>query len=683
MNPSSIITMMDNLHQKNELQRGENGHYEVSWSKNIKERIIQFYFQLVRTNKEELSKLDTIYTNLIVDVITSDITYEERREYLGVLYKLIAYTRDIENGKGEYMLSYMMIFCWIKLQNVIQNDTRLKEEFQLSMNGGVPNINNIEYLFSDNFYTITNNLGYFAIKHFVSNDSQYECSKKSDTDQDITKQCQASQPSHPIGSYKDIKYFINYCRNIWNDTFSDHQNTDIMETDLMIKLIELVNSQLKQDFCIVNQYDDNNNNNTCHRENVSLVSKWIPREKSNKFGWMTKYFARQYFSDEKWFETANTITRQIACEKKTLKEYRKIVSKVNRYIDTVQIKQCSKKWNDIDFEKGVTSITLSKQKHAFLNIKKNNKIRFPSDEDRISCSEHYREFLLKCKMDNAQMKGKRVSIYDFVKDAIEFNDNKSKYELPIHQNEIKETINLQWKNNASINSSFNRLIAMVDTSGSMTIDNNTPLYNAIGLGIRIAERSTLGKRILTFNSKPEWFNLDDCNDFVSCVEQLQTAPWGMNTNFYLALEKILQAYVMMNLPPSDVENYGLVILSDMQIDHSIIDYSKTNMMNMFEEIEKRFTQVGLDSVYKTPYKLPLIVFWNLRKTNGFPVTSFTKNVAMISGYSPVLLNQFLNRGIEAFKEYNPWDIMTANIHHNRYNHFGTIIEEQLINNLLS
>ena len=97
MNPSSIITMMDNLHQKNELQRGENGHYEVSWSKNIKERIIQFYFQLVRTNKEELSKLDTIYTNLIVDVITSDITYEERREYLGVLYKLIAYTRDIEN----------------------------------------------------------------------------------------------------------------------------------------------------------------------------------------------------------------------------------------------------------------------------------------------------------------------------------------------------------------------------------------------------------------------------------------------------------------------------------------------------------------------------------------------------------------------------------------------------------
>lgn len=646
MNSSSLFSMTDDL--KNNIQRGENGHYELSWSKQIRERILQFYFQLVRTNKLELLELDKIYTKLILDVITEDITHDERKEFLSILYKLIAYTRDIENGKGEYMLAYMMISCWAKLQYIISQNCNLKEALEISRNGGSTHLKNIEYIFSDNFYAKANNLAYFAIKHFISfeNETQYE-----DQPDDVNLK-------HPIGSYKDVKYFINYWRDIWVGIFPEDK---FMNADIIKNLIKSVNFQLKKDLSLV--YNNSS-------KKVSLVSKWIPREKSNKFGWMVIYFARDYFSDKKWFDTANTITRQVSAEKKALTEYRKIVSSVNRHIDTVQIKQCSKNWKNIDFEKGVTSITLSKQKYAFLNIKKNNKSRHPFEEDRNKCSENYTKFLLKCKEGDARIKGKRVSIYDFVKDAIELNDQINDSTI----NEIKETINLQWKDNSMINSSFNRLIAMVDTSGSMTIDNNTPLYNAIGLGIRIAERSTLGKRILTFDSKPMWFNLDDCDDFVSCVNRLQSTPWGMNTNFYLALEKILQAYVTMNVSPNEVENYGLVILSDMQIDQCICDYSQTKMMTMFEEIEDRFAKVGLNSVYNTPYKVPFIVFWNLRKTNGFPTTSFTKNVAMISGYNPVLLNQFLNKGIAAFKEYNPWDIMTTNIHHIRYNHFGTTVQ---------
>ena len=214
---------------------------------------------------------------------------------------------------------------------------------------------------------------------------------------------------------------------------------------------------------------------------------------------------------------------------------------------------------------------------------------------------------------------------------------------------------------------------MVDTSGSMLCDNNIPLYNAIGLGIRIAERSTLGKRLLTFDSSPTWFNLDSCLDFVSCVNKIKCAPWGMNTNFYLALEKILQAYVDMDLHPDKVEKYGLVILSDMQIDECVCDYrAKGN--TMFEEIERKFAEVGMNSRFQTPYKPPFIVFWNLRKTNGFPASSVTKNVVMISGYSPYLLNQFLDRGIEAFTEYNSWDIMEHTLSHPRYDSYKNIMD---------
>ena len=146
--------------------------------------------------------------------------------------------------------------------------------------------------------------------------------------------------------------------------------------------------------------------------------------------------------------------------------------------------------------------------------------------------------------------------------------------------------------------------------------------------------------------------------------------------FYLALEKILEAYVEMNLHPDEVENFSLVILSDMQIDETDVDY-KTDKTTMFEEIERRFSQRGINSRFKTPYKVPYIVFWNLRKTNGFPTKSTTKNVAMISGYNPYLLNQFLNRGIESFVEYNSWDIMKSMLQHSRYDKYVHIIKTVL------
>jgi hypothetical protein len=354
---------------------------------------------------------------------------------------------------------------------------------------------------------------------------------------------------------------------------------------------------------------------------------------------------------------------------------------MNRSIDTTQIKQCNGNWKDIQFDKHVTSITLSKQKYAFLNIKKNNKTRYPDNQDRNACCENYIQYIERCKKGDSIMKGKRVSIYDFVRDALDIINKYNRIttdEVEIgYKKELIDTLHLQWKNNSSINTSFNHLIAMVDTSGSMTCNNNTPLYNAIGLGIRIAERSSLGKRVLTFNSIPQWIDLDGCPDFVSCVEKIHDIPWGTNTNFYAALDKILEAYVIMDVSPELVEKYGVIILSDMQIDSCIDNFSENKMTTMFEEIEHKFSDTGLKSKYNTPYKVPFIVFWNLSNTDGFPATSLTKNIAMISGYNPVLLNQFLNKGIEAFKEYNPWDMMLANIQDVRYNKYGDYILKRI------
>ena len=83
----------------------------------------------------------------------------------------------------------------------------------------------------------------------------------------------------------------------------------------------------------------------------------------------------------------------------------------------------------------------------------------------------------------------------------------------------RDIINMQWNDNASQNTTLRNMIAMVDTSGSMLCDDGTPLYSAIGLGVRIAEKSSLGKRIMTFSSSPEWVNLDGCKDFIESVDK--------------------------------------------------------------------------------------------------------------------------------------------------------------------
>ena len=95
------------------------------------------------------------------------------------------------------------------------------------------------------------------------------------------------------------------------------------------------------------------------------------------------------------------------------------------------------------------------------------------------------------------------------------------------------------------------MICMADVSGSMDGD---PRNVAIALGIRIAEKSALGKRVMTFTSKPTWVNLEPYSDFISQVEVVNRAPFGENTNFHAALDTILDAIIENKMAPEDVQD---------------------------------------------------------------------------------------------------------------------------------
>lgn len=565
---AAIVNALDNY---TPTQFGENGHVEYGWSNSIQEKILQFSFQVTRTNEAGVARLylvlHDLLTNLKHKAETGTLPEKElAKGHLSILYRMIGQTRDIVDGKGECSLSYMMVHTWNK------------------------------------FYP---SLAQFALRCFVTLDNK---------------------EVHQYGSWKDLKYFCEYCKSLG----------DSITSPLIKFAVSLINEQIKRDYAsLVSNSND-----------ISLAAKWAPREKSS-FGWLYEALAVDYFSD--FLTTANTDERVRKAVLKCKTEYRKILSSLNRKIDTTQIKQCGKEWSQIEFNK-VTSVTLSKQKKAFLNIKKNGEVRCPESNDRITCASNFNAHIQKAVKGEVEMKGKRVGMADFTKQAVDLLRKGTQAE--------KDLLNSQWRDNSAQNGALGKMIAMVDVSGSMEGD---PMEVAVALGIRIAEKSVLGKRVMTFSAKPTWVNLEPYPDFISQVEVVKRAEWGMNTNFHAALDLILDAIVQNKMAPEDVQDMVLVILSDMQMDQG----DKCNKQVLYDTMAAKYQAAGI-RVNGVPYKPPHILFWNLRSTSGFPSLANQPNASMMSGFSPALLNLFCEQGLDALQSCTPWSLLVKSLENERY-----------------
>ena len=108
---------------------------------------------------------------------------------------------------------------------------------------------------------------------------------------------------------------------------------------------------------------------------VSTLAKWVPREKSQPFGWIYRHLVI-YLGETINSEKDHCFTR---------KWLRKELSRLNKHIETVQINMCENKWEDIEPE-NITVETYRRNKLALLNINSQGEIRYPSNLDRSSCA---------------------------------------------------------------------------------------------------------------------------------------------------------------------------------------------------------------------------------------------------------------------------------------------------------
>ena len=548
-------------------QFGENGHAEYRLETGtsidkLKERIVQLSFQLVRTT--DTSNLATLFNSLLSDVIKSI-----DKSLLSVLYRLTGQLRDIESGKGERSLSYMMIHVWYKFYP------------ELAVN---------------------------LINRYVK----------------------AEGETIPFGSWKDIKLFCEYVKKVESD---DHP--------LITICVDIMNQQLRED----------NEKVIYGGTDITLCARWVPRE-SSKFEWLFKLLAINYFKH--YLETAKTDVQIQKAKSKAYMDYRKMISAMNKVLDTVQIKMCANKWATIDHNK-TTSVTLSKSKSAFMN--KGKKRGTINETDRIECAENFEKYVTSKIKSGETLKGKCVGLVDYVKNSLDMI-NKYTYMTAEVTSQLEiDVLNSQFADFLSRIGELENFVAMVDQSGSMFCDDAG--LAALGLGTVVANKSTLGKRVMTFSAEPSWISLEKCETFHDCIKELKKHDHkaGLNTNFYKALKLLLNACVTAKLPDSVVSNMVLGIFSDMQIDKG--DDRSQPLMSMFGGIEKMYKDAGYSS-------LPHILFWNLRSWDGTPSLSSTKNTTMLSGYSPALLNAFVNKGMDILQDLTPWSMLLETLNNPRY-----------------
>ena len=241
------------------------------------------------------------------------------------------------------------------------------------------------------------------------------------------------------GSWCDIKYFCRYV-SMFDDEIRD---------EMIDMAIDILVQQLNIDYVTwTGALSDNLDNlrttsRPIGREILSYAAKWVPREKS-AMGWLFDRIV------ERWAAGSHYNSRY-------KREFRKMISELNRELGTVEIKQCSGEVHNIIYE-DIPIKALVSQYRSFANLEV-----YPKRDGFGSGSRSFEHI---CK--------------NLVKIALSVNDGK-----------YDDMLNHIWSKNR-VNYMSKDIVPIVDISAS-----NGDWNHAIGLGILIAQNSSHGRLILS------------------------------------------------------------------------------------------------------------------------------------------------------------------------------------------
>merc|ERR1712086_882261 len=396
----------------------------------------------------------------------------------------------------------------------------------------------------------------------------------------------------------------------WRDVFALLSLTDLPSA-IGDALVEMAVNQLQKD-----------SQEGCERP--SLCGKWAPRPKS-----ALKEVAKQL---------AAALYPQ---EKHPLPVYRKMLSAVNKRLGTVEVAMAGHDWASIK-PGAVPARCLKVHRAAFMNLTPSKKPRSES-MDRQQCATNFTEHALLAASDpsKARMHGRVLHPHEMVKEYMR-RASEDDVILEAQWTDLRERLREEMPN-------LGKMVPLCDVSGSMS---GTPMEVAIALGVLISEVGAIRDRFITFSSNPQWHVMQPDWSLRQKVQSAMGAHWEMSTDFQKALEMVLEACAQGEVPPEEVGELSLVVLSDMQFDAARSNqYGRQRQGSawdtQYERLVKSFEKAGLESKWKQPYPVPRVIFWNLRgDTRDFPASATTPGVECVSGFSPNLLKLFMEGGLE-------------------------------------
>jgi len=388
--------------------------------------------------------------------------------------------------------------------------------------------------------------------------------------------------------------------------------------------------------------------------------------------------------------------KDVATLSTRLKLYRKEVARLNRRLDTTEIKMCARTFAAID-PHHVPGRCLAKNMKAFLNEPKVGRgLRNPDDPDRMEARKHFQEYFAAAKEGKVTVKAANVVYPHEIIKKIAIPGSRIAMRMGAAQGSSREALPpseaeaaglcAQWDaivKAARETGGLGRSLAMCDFSGSMMSagsTKDTPFWVSMAMGLLISELTTdeFKDTFLTFDSNPILHTVTGKTIFER-VASIGDVGQGLSTDFQKAMDLVLATLKAKRCRPGQ-EPKDLIVITDMAWDkacasnqtsaytgHSYRHIVKTEQWQThIQMIRESFRRAGEDMWGEggawTP---PRIVIWNVAATSkDFHAKADEEGVIMLSGWSPSLFKVLTTEGARV---QTPMEALRMQLDDPRYN----------------
>jgi hypothetical protein len=366
----------------------------------------------------------------------------------------------------------------------------------------------------------------------------------------------SAEEEPPYGSWRDIGPLCEYVKT-HSENREDHS--------LIAVFLEFANCQLGRD---TNIWKYAEVSRKAKATQISNVAKWIPRE-NKKYAWIFDRLYMDWAEEHYPYIMASVISEDSRQKARTKCKqlYRKTLTKLNRCLDTPEIKMCAQQWHNIE-PQTVHMNTYIKHSALFTETDSNPN-RLDHRAKKQICALNYQLFAPGIAGNPTSATflpiGYMVRRITTLIEAGSILDDRNQY-LP----EVKY-LNEQWTKMSHHIGSWNRpyILPIVDVSITMWENEETQVYSAIGLAVLIAMRSGLQNRFVAMDKYPKWIAWDETADFATIVSSVMVDIRTMqktSANIQNTFEWIASALTNANSTARFRENTTIILLSDCRKD---------------------------------------------------------------------------------------------------------------------